>query len=166
LSYEDEDAERSPLLLLPDDAEPLLSSLHSTIEESLGMAMIFSVYSALKESAEDLVRSRQVELRTKRDQKIAAEEAKENAKFQGEAVTRDSFTAWREKFREEMRLADEEKKKAEEIEKGKKGIKEEGKLTGRELWEKGLVGKYDEDLEGDEAVDGVSKDVEGLTVSA
>jgi hypothetical protein len=81
----------------------------------------------------------------------AKAEEEENRKFQGEAVTRESFLRWREEFRKEM----EEKKKREEEEKEledkKKRIpKEERKLTGKELWQQGLAKGGDEEDEGED----------------
>ncbi len=86
-------------------------------------------------------------------EKHAAEEA-EDAKFHGEAVTRESFLAWREMFRAEMEGEAEERKRGEEEGRSRKEIRrdEEVRVSGRELWERGLVGRgEDEDgeLEGD-----------------
>jgi hypothetical protein len=113
------------------------------------MAMIFTLVTVLKDSAELLITERQNAKQALADMEAAKAEEEENRKFQGEAVTRDSFLAWREKFRKEM--ADEAQRKVEEKEaedKKKRVTKEEKKLTGRELWQQGLAGKGDEDDEG------------------
>jgi hypothetical protein len=138
----------------------LLSTLTETIEENLGMAMIFTLVMALKESAERLVSERAQAARDEHAAVIAKAEEEENRKFEGTKVTRETFLAWRDKFRKEMEEA--ERQKAEETaadEKKKKGgaSKEDVKLTGRQLWERGLVGKVEEEEDGMDALEGVEK---------
>jgi hypothetical protein len=119
------------------------------------MAMIFTLVTVLKDSAELLITERQNAKQALADIEAARLEEEENKKFQGEAVTRESFIAWRARFMKEQE--DDEKRAIEEkeLEDKKARIKkEEKKMTGRELWEKGLVGKVDEDEDEDEdAVD-------------
>ncbi|KAI3220843.1 hypothetical protein DTO012A9_10097 [Penicillium roqueforti] len=91
------------------------------------------------------------------DQVAAKREEEENRKFNGTAVTVKSFLEWSAKFKkeqEEEELRVREEKESED--KKKKPTKEEKKLTGRQLWERGLVkGDYDE--EGDDALPAVEK---------
>ncbi|KAI1935683.1 Protein gir2 [Ophidiomyces ophidiicola] len=133
---------------IQEDRDRLLDLLTSTVEENLGMAMVFTLVDILKEGAELLVSERHAAVEAQKEVEAAKAEEEENRKFQGEAVTRDSFLAWREKFRREME--EEEKRKQEEKEaeeKRKRGPKEPKKPTGKQLWESGLAGKgdYDED---------------------
>ncbi|KAI1930520.1 Protein gir2 [Ophidiomyces ophidiicola] len=133
---------------IQEDRDRLLDLLTSTVEENLGMAMVFTLVDTLKEGAELLVSERHAAVEAQKEVEAAKAEEEENRKFQGEAVTRDSFLAWREKFRQEME--EEEKRKQEEKEaeeKRKRGPKEPKKPTGKQLWESGLAGKgdYDED---------------------
>ncbi|CAD6587987.1 MAG: hypothetical protein ASARMPREDX12_003070 [Alectoria sarmentosa] len=93
---------RMPQLSLPEDKPHLLSSIDETISESMGQAMVFTLISALKESAELLIGERLKEVQAERDKEAAKVEEAENAKFHGEAVTRESFLGWRAKFRDEM----------------------------------------------------------------
>ncbi len=135
------------------------------------MAMIFAIVSTLKESAEALIAERQAVEQAKRDQESRRREEEENRRFVGEKVTRESFLRWREKFRREMREEEERRRMEEEGHEGgtgsggggagKGGRKEEKKLTGRELWEKGLVGKVDDDVD----VLGVGEEVEKMKVA-
>jgi hypothetical protein len=127
------------------------------------MAMIFTLVTVLKDSAELLITERQNAKQALADIEAARLEEEENKKFQGEAVTRESFIAWRARFMKEQE--DEEKRAIEEkeLEDKKARIKkEEKKMTGRELWEKGLVGKVEED--DDEEEDAV--DIEKLKIAS
>ena len=160
-------APKPPGLDLATDKDNLLAALEPTIEESLGMAMVFNLVTTLKEAAEQLIAERASVVEQALEAEKRAEEEKEDAKFHGEKVTPESFLRWREAFRKEKEK--EARRKAEEAEiAAKKGQKaapvEKGeKLTGRQLWERGLVGKVDEEEEGD-AVLSVEKGVEGLKV--
>ena len=109
------------------------------------MAMIFTLISTLRENTEQLILERQQAAEAVKDEEAQRQEEAENAKFQGEAVTRESFLAWRDKFRAEMEENQMKEEAERETELGKKKIKMEEKLTGRQLWEKGMVGKIDED---------------------
>ncbi len=150
---------KHPHFALPDDAPYLLSTLDDSISESIGQAMIFTLISTLKDGAEALISARLDDEEAVRDKEKAKAEELENAKFHGEAVTRESFLAWRSKFREEMEKEAEERKKAVEDGKSKKEIArgEEVKMTGRMLWEKGLAGRVEEDEEGEDALGGLEK---------
>ncbi|KAI4248091.1 MAG: hypothetical protein L6R40_001180 [Gallowayella cf. fulva] len=139
-------APKPPHLDLSTDREPLLSSLATTIDENLGMAMIFTLVTVLRENIESLILERVAAIQTAKDRIAEEAEAKENAKFHGEKVTRESFLRWREGFRGEMEAREEEERiRREMVEMKGKGGKKEDKLTGRELWEKGMVGKVEED---------------------
>ena len=119
------------------------------------MAMIFTLVTTLQENIETLVRDRVASIQKARDKEAEEVEAKENAKFHGEKVTRESFLRWRDKFREEMEAKEEDERIRREAEMKGKGGKKEEKLTGRELWERGMVGKEveEEDAGLEEAVE-------------
>ncbi|KAK0759998.1 hypothetical protein N5P37_007076 [Trichoderma harzianum] len=140
-----------------DDRAQLLADLADTIQENLGMAMVFTLYSTLKEAAEQLVQDRKdAAAKVIEEEKLAAER-EENKKFHGTPVTPETFLKWREGFlreMEEQRVREEEERLAE-LKKAK--IKEPVKLTGRQLWEKGLVGKGDEEEDEEGLVDGVEQ---------
>ncbi|OQO04852.1 hypothetical protein B0A48_07869 [Cryoendolithus antarcticus] len=154
-------ASKHPHLDVHEDKTRLLEALEPVIEENLGMAMIFTLYSSLKDSAEALITSRQHAEESKHEAVKRQAEAEENRKFEGEKVTRESFLQWSDGFKREIEEAKVRRVlEVEAEEKKKRGRVEEKKLTGKQLWEQGLVGKVVED--DDEEEDGVDAVVEGL----
>lgn len=156
-------APKYPHFDIQDDKETLISGLEPVIEENLGMAMVFTLVSTLKDSAELLITERQAAAQAIKDQEAAKVEELENAKFHGTAVTRESFTEWRERFRREMEEAEERRRVEQEAEDKKKRVKVEEKLTGRQLWERGLVGKVEEE-DDEEGEEDALKDIQKLKV--
>ncbi len=69
-----------------EDKGNLLSSLEPTIEENLGMAMIFSLVSTLKDAAELLISERQKAAQALREFEQAKVEEEENRKFHGQVT--------------------------------------------------------------------------------
>lgn len=141
---------------IQEDKARLLDALQPAIEENMGMAMVFSLVSTLKDAAELLISERQQAIQAQKDFEAQQAEAEENRKFEGEKVTRESFLAWQDKFKQE--LAEEQAKKAAELEaeerKKRGGRVEEKKLTGKQLWQQGLAGNtVDEDEEGEDAIE-------------
>lgn len=148
-----------PDFSVADDRDQLLAGLDETIQESLGMAMVFTLVSALKEAAEQLIQDRRDAVAKVREEAALAAEHEENKKFHGSMVTPETFLKWREGFLQEM----EEKERKEEDERlaelKKARVKEPVKLSGRQLWERGLAGKGDEgeDEEDDIPTEGMEK---------
>jgi hypothetical protein len=149
-------APKHPQLDIQEDKARLLEALQPTIEENMGMAMVFTLVSTLKDSAELLISERQQAIQALRDMEAQKAEEEENRKFEGEKVTRETFLAWRENFRQEMAEEAARWQAEQEAEDKKKrgGKAEEKKLTGKQLWEQGLAGKtIEEDEEGEDAVE-------------
>ncbi|KAI9767268.1 MAG: hypothetical protein M1840_005868 [Geoglossum simile] len=148
-------APKYPYLNISTDKTHLLTSLTPTVTENLGMQMIFTLVSTLKENTEALIAERQAVVRAVQEAQLLKLEEEENRKFHGTPVTRETFLEWRRGFRQELEEEEVRRKaEAETDEKKKKQgqiAREERKaMTGRELWEKGLVGKVDEEEECDE----------------
>ncbi|KAF4990744.1 hypothetical protein FDECE_14256 [Fusarium decemcellulare] len=139
-----------------DDRDQLLSSLDETIQENLGMAMVFTIVSMLKENAEQLVQDRKDAVAKAHEEALLAAEAEENKKFHGTVVTPETFLKWREGFLKEMeeQRQREEEERLAELKKAK--VKEPTRLTGKQLWERGLAGKGDEE-DDDVPVEAVEK---------
>jgi hypothetical protein len=156
-------ASKHAFLDVAEDKARLLESLEPTIEESLGMAMVFTLVTVLKESAEQLIAERQKAVENEREEEQKQAEAEENRKFEGTKVTAETFLAWRDKFRKEQEAAERQRREEEEAEEKKKGRGrvEEKKLTGRQLWERGLAkgeeGEGEIDPDEADALDGIDK---------
>ncbi|XP_060567475.1 RWD domain-containing protein 1-like [Ruditapes philippinarum] len=85
-----------------DQLNELLDMLHSQANENLGMAMVFTLVSAIQEELTTLMeqsKQRKVEAEEK---KKRAEEELERKKFEGTRVTIENFLAWKTKFDAEM----------------------------------------------------------------
>jgi hypothetical protein len=143
-----------PFFSVNSDKERLLDGLTETIEENMGMAMIFTLVSTLKDNAEQLVAERQAGARQEHEQKLLAAEREENKKFHGTPVAPETFKSWRADFRKEMEELRAREEEAEEAAEKKKNRGKEAivQLTGRQLWERGLAGKIEEDEDGEDGL--------------
>ena len=144
-------AARHEHLHVHEDKARLLQALAPTIEENLGMAMVFTLYSTLKDEAESLIMERQNAVNEAHEQELRKAEAEENRKFEGSKVTPESFRKWQAEFKLEMEALKQRQKEQVEAEEKKKnrGKVDEKKMSGRALWEAGLAGKGGEDEEDD-----------------
>lgn len=144
---------------MQEDKLRLLEALQPTIEESMGMAMVFTLVSTLKDAAELLISERKKAVQALKEVEAALVEEEENKKFHGTAVTRETFLQWRERFRKEM----EEERRREDVEreaeeKKRRVAKDEKRLTGRQLWERGLAkGVEEEEEDGEDTVEEMRK---------
>lgn len=104
-------------------------AVKSAAEESIGMAMIFTMVSIIKEELDNIVLDAQKAEEEIINERRRKEEEAEQAKFMGTKVTVESFMAWKKKFDAEMLEKD-------EILKAQRAKELKGKLSGRELFEK------------------------------
>ncbi|VEU22471.1 DEKNAAC103333 [Brettanomyces naardenensis] len=125
-----------------DDLRELSDKLSEEAKLNIGMPSVFSLASVLKDDAERLFGDK-LEAETKKLEEVrAAREREEQKKFNGTKVTKESFEEWRVKFRKEMGYDERLKKRYEKI--------HLGKLTGKEIFERGLAGEEGADEGGGE----------------
>ncbi|GAC96229.1 hypothetical protein PHSY_003809 [Pseudozyma hubeiensis SY62] len=132
----------------------LQAGLDEVAQESLGMAMVFTLASHLRESVTTLIQRRVQEIEAQASAKREAEIEAEAEKFRGTAVTPERFAEWRVRFLQEMA---EREKKEEDAKLSKLSAKEREdykkskvKPSGRQLFEKGGT-LEDDDAEEDGA---------------
>ncbi|PHH90986.1 hypothetical protein CDD83_2056 [Cordyceps sp. RAO-2017] len=149
-----------------EDRAQLLAGLEATVRENLGMAMVFTLVTALREAAEQLIQARHDAATAARDEALLAAERAENAKFHGTPVTPDSFLRWRRDFLREMDEAErrEEEERAAELRRAR--VKDPVRLTGKQLWERGLAGRGDDDDADDDDAAVPTEGLERLQVEA
>lgn len=119
-----------------DDTRILLGKINEEAELNIGMPSVFALITQLKDEAEALFQQKLDHEQKKHDDEMKKREIEEQKKFNGTKVTKESWAAWRTRFRAEMRI---EEKDVERMNK-----MHNGKLTGKEIFEQGLAG--DEDL--------------------
>ncbi|KAI0165732.1 RWD-domain-containing protein [Xylariaceae sp. FL1272] len=147
-----------PRFSVSADKKKLLQGLDETIQENMGMAMIFTIVTTLTEAAEQLMAERKDAVEREREEALLAAEREENKKFHGTPVTPETFLVsfasasssfrdikWRDDFMREMAelKVQEEEERLAELKKAK--IKEPTRLTGKQLFQRGLAGKVDEE---------------------
>ncbi|ORE11420.1 UBC-like protein [Rhizopus microsporus var. microsporus] len=113
----------------PDELpEYEIEIIQGQAEESIGMAMVFSLVMIIKEELDNIVLDvKRAEEELVKEKKRKEEEA-EQAKFVGTKVTRDSFLDWKKKFDAEIAEKD-------AVARAQKAKELKGKLTGRQLFE-------------------------------
>ncbi|GAA5900705.1 Gir2p [Sporobolomyces salmoneus] len=135
----------------------LLDGLKTSGEESLGMAMVYTLSTQLRELISEMFVQRKERIAAEDEERYRAEEAAIAKKREGTKVTKESFASWSVKFEKEMQEV--RKKEEQERLKGLPGKEREeakrflAKLTGRQLFES------DSTLVGSDAVFGDEGDV-------
>lgn len=125
------------IVLTKNDLDVLANKIHEEAKLNIGMPSIFTLASVLKDDAEQLFNEKLDAEAKKIEQARAAREKKEQKKFVGTKVTKENFSAWRDKFRKEMGYDERMKQRFEEI--------HHGKLTGKQIFDQGLAGEETED---------------------
>ncbi|GAA6021687.1 hypothetical protein JCM11491_001361 [Sporobolomyces phaffii] len=125
---------------LSDEEESfLLDGLKTSGEESLGMAMVYTLSLQLRELIAEMFVQRKERIAREDDERYRKEEEAIAKKRQGTQVTKESFAAWSVKFEKEM--LELRKKDEQERLKGLPGKEREeakrwlAKQTGRQLFE-------------------------------
>lgn len=110
----------------------------------LGMQMCFTIISTVKDNSEQWFQNELSKLEKeyeKEKERLAIEEQK---KFNGTKVTKESYLKWRQGFRKELKLDERDTLRREKA--------HNGKLTGRQMFEQGIVG-----LEEDEVIENLKE---------
>lgn len=164
-------ASKHPHIDITESKDRLLDSVRPTIEDNMGMVMIFAIAGTLEETAQRMVEASQSVILEAKAKRAQEEEQAENRKFQGTPVTRETFIEWSERFTREMEEKEQERirleEEAEEKNNKKKGsVKKEKKLTGKQLFERGLTARLGDDEDYDEDENDVSENVQKLEIAA
>ncbi|ODQ80130.1 hypothetical protein BABINDRAFT_48373, partial [Babjeviella inositovora NRRL Y-12698] len=120
-----------------DDAD-LVFLNDKLIEEAsynVGMPAVFALTSTLKDEAERLFQEKLDAANQRYDDELMEREREEQKKFLGTKVTVESFNTWKAKFNAEMKL--------EEVEQQRLQALHKGRMTGKEIFERGLGGDED-----------------------
>ncbi|KAI5950325.1 GIR2 [Candida jiufengensis] len=128
-----------------DDLNLLVSKLNEESDINLGLPSVFTLITFLKDEAENLFTTKLEKANKEHEAKRQERYKIEQLKFQGTKVTEENFEEWRLKFRKEMKFEEMDSKKFNEM--------HNGKMSGKEIFEKGLAGN----IEGDDLIDGVEK---------
>ncbi|KAK4683937.1 hypothetical protein P7C73_g6272, partial [Tremellales sp. Uapishka_1] len=117
----------------------ILEGLRSVAEESLGMAMTFTLTSAARESLSDIVRDRVVREKEEDDRKTREYEELEAKKKRGTPITTELFTSWRLNYMKELKSKrdkeEEERIKSLPPKEREEWRRRRERLSGRQLFE-------------------------------
>lgn len=151
---EDDDEDKSKLVHLSEqielgklDAASLTKRVEEEAEMNVGMPSVFALAALLKDEAEALFQAKLDAAQKKYEDELLAKEAEEQKKFFGTPVNKESYSEWRNKFRAEMQIEQKDRQRFEKM--------HNGKMTGREIFEKGLAGNEEDEIE--DVVESVQK---------
>lgn len=133
------------------DIKQLVSKLVEEADLQVGIPSVFALATQLKDEAELLFQNKLEQTQKKYDEVSLAKEMEEQKKFHGTKVTKDSWNEWRTKFREEMKVAERDLENFNKM--------HNGKLSGKEIFEKGLAG------DDEEILNDITDNVKNITVS-
>lgn len=124
------------------DIRTLLLKMEEEAAAQIGIPSVFALTSQLKEEAESLFQAKLSKAQKEYETKLLAQEREEQKKFNGTKVTKELWTKWRESLRKELKIDEKVAQAYQEM--------HGGRMTGREIFEKGLAGSED-DLEAEVA---------------
>ncbi|GAA5971721.1 hypothetical protein JCM11641_000699 [Rhodosporidiobolus odoratus] len=143
-----------------DEKRFLLDGLAACAEESLGMAMVFTLASQLKELLAEMLVKRRERIAKEDEERFRREEEAVAAKKRGTPVTKESFAVWSKKFEAELasqkQREEEDRIKALPPKEREEAKRWYNKLSGRQQFEQDAkLFASDSGLveEGDEAID-------------
>ena len=124
------------------DIRTLLLKIEDEAAAQIGIPSVFALTSQLREEAESLFQAKLTKAQKEYETKLLAQEMEEQKKFHGTKVTKELWTKWRENLRKELKIDEKVAQAYQEM--------HGGRMTGREIFEKGLAGNED-DLEAEVA---------------
>ncbi|KAJ3364927.1 hypothetical protein GGF31_008865 [Allomyces arbusculus] len=136
---EDDDDEDNPLYMSEDvEGAALLDEANQQAASLAGEVVVYAVVAAMREKMAELARAKVDAFHAAEAERIAREEAADQAKFHGTPVTRERFLAWKAGFDKEM--AAKAKAAEDAAASGTGGRRGAGgaagvRLTGRQLFE-------------------------------
>ncbi|GAA5933141.1 hypothetical protein JCM3775_002542 [Rhodotorula graminis] len=143
-----------------EEKDKLLAGLNESANESLGMAMVFTLAQHLKELIADMMTQRKERIAREDEERYRREEEALAARTRGTQVNKASFAAWAAKFEAEyaaqLKREEDERLKALPPREREEARRWAAKLSGRQLWEQGTATLESDAAfvdEGDEAVD-------------
>ncbi|BGP54143.1 hypothetical protein JCM8202_003145 [Rhodotorula sphaerocarpa] len=132
----------------------MADGLREAADESLGMAMVYTLALRLKELIAEMIVRRKERIAREDDERFRREEEALAARKQGTAVTKESFAAWTTRFEKELALLqrreEDERLKALPPKEREEARRWAAKLSGRQLFEQGAVTLESEAAFGDE----------------
>ncbi|KAL1409035.1 hypothetical protein Q8F55_005859 [Vanrija albida] len=157
LSLEEIDEELGELR--EGEEEEVVGQLNQVAEESLGMAMTFTIATAARETLSALINSRKVREQEEDEARARAYEEEEKKKTRGTPLTPALYAKWKDSFRAEMAT-----KKAKQAEDAMRALpareredwrKKNARASGRQLFETAKVSATSDEAlyEDGEAVD-------------
>lgn len=110
----------------------LLDDISRQIEDDMliGVQMCFTLISTIKESSELWFQNQLECLENKHENMLLEREMKDQEKFQGTKVTRESYIRWRKEFRKELKLDERDAERRLKT--------HQGRLSGKQIFERGL----------------------------
>ncbi|GJN88281.1 hypothetical protein Rhopal_001246-T1 [Rhodotorula paludigena] len=137
-----------------DELAFLLDGLNESANESLGMAMVYTLALQLKELIAEMIVKRKERIAREDEERYRREEEAAAAKKRGTPVTKESFAAWSAKFEAEyaaqLKREEEERIRALPPKEREEARRWAAKLTGRQLFEQGAVTLESDAAFGDE----------------
>ncbi|EJT96627.1 RWD-domain-containing protein [Dacryopinax primogenitus] len=141
------------------ERDVLLSGLRLVGEDSLGMAMVFTLVTHLQSAMSALLQGREEDIRAAEEEKARLDAEAEANRNKGTAVTAESFARWKEGFNAEVRKRtekeEEEKMRGMTPKERDEFKRSKTKLTGRQLFERDRNLGKEEDALGEEGAESV-----------
>lgn len=119
------------------DADKLLAKLKEEADMQVGIPSVFALATQLKDEGEQLFLDKLNTLEKRREDQLKKLEFESSKKFMGTKITRENFIEWRNNLRKELKL--------DETYEALNKITHNGKLTGKEIFERGLAQEDDID---------------------